>query len=523
MTVSTIASQSIAQGNGAITSFSFSFIADSPNDIEVIYTDATGAQTTLTSAQYTLIINPPAVGQIWGIGGTVTYPIAGPPIANGTSLTIRRTVPLTQIITITNQGDFAPVVIEEALDTLCFEIQQIAARTGQMRGTWATGISYNFGDIVQDGANGANSKNYYACAIANTSGVWATDLAAGDWSLVIQATLPAIALPLSVVNGGTGVTTSTGTGSVVLSASPTFTGTVNGAALVLSGNDTAAAFIPTAANIPANGIYLPAANTVGIAAQSLLAAQFINPALGVNYFSFTGATAGNSITLSAAGTDSNISFILISKGSSATAFATNGSSGNIQCSVAHTPNAVDYVQITGGATGSPGVVAISAQGSDSNIILNTRGKGTGGVDVGGTSTSNNSSVGSVGEYMSSSVSTSTTINLTNNTAKTISGITLSPGDWDVWGLVGYTNASTTTITTYIANGLSTVIDTFPSQPNEGGAVDSYINRTGGSAGSLFCQRRYTCSINTTIYLIGYASFTVSTMSAYGTIAARRRR
>lgn len=37
-----------------------------------------------------------------------------------------------------------------------------------------------------------------------------------------------------VANGGTGVTTSTGSGSNVLSASPTFTGTVNAAALTLS-------------------------------------------------------------------------------------------------------------------------------------------------------------------------------------------------------------------------------------------------------------------------------------------------
>jgi hypothetical protein len=41
---------------------------------------------------------------------------------------------------------------------------------------------------------------------------------------------------LPVANGGTGVTTSTGTGSTVLSASPTFTGTVAAANLTLSGD-----------------------------------------------------------------------------------------------------------------------------------------------------------------------------------------------------------------------------------------------------------------------------------------------
>ena len=83
------------------------------------------------------------------------------------------------------------------------EIQQVSARGGSWRGVWATGIVYNYGDIVQDGVNGAYTNNIYVCATANTSGVWATDLANGDWVLVISvATLqpPGSFLPLS---GGT--------------------------------------------------------------------------------------------------------------------------------------------------------------------------------------------------------------------------------------------------------------------------------------------------------------------------------
>jgi hypothetical protein len=44
-----------------------------------------------------------------------------------------------------------------------------------------------------------------------------------------------LTVPLAVASGGTGVTTSTGTGNVVLSASPTFTGTLTAAALTASG------------------------------------------------------------------------------------------------------------------------------------------------------------------------------------------------------------------------------------------------------------------------------------------------
>lgn len=95
-------------------------------------------------------------------------------------------MPLTQLTTISNQGQFTPQVIEQALDLLCLEIQQVSGRTGQIRGTWATGITYNYGDIVQDGTNGLDTLNYYMCAISNTSGTWSTDLAAGDWSLAIN-------------------------------------------------------------------------------------------------------------------------------------------------------------------------------------------------------------------------------------------------------------------------------------------------------------------------------------------------
>jgi len=50
---------------------------------------------------------------------------------------------------------------------------------------------------------------------------------------------------LPVANGGTGVTASTGTGSVVLSASPTFTGTVVAAAITATGDISAANFNST--------------------------------------------------------------------------------------------------------------------------------------------------------------------------------------------------------------------------------------------------------------------------------------
>jgi len=64
---------------------------------------------------------------------------------------------------------------------------------------------------------------------------------------------------------------------------------------------------------------------------------------------------------------------LLSTGSNSVNFATNGASGNIQALVSHTASAVNYVQVTGAATG--GAPAITSQGSDANIGLSFSTKG----------------------------------------------------------------------------------------------------------------------------------------------------
>ncbi len=187
MTIATTQSVATFLGNGATNPFQFSFIIGPASNAEVLFTDAQNLTTVLDPTQYTLYLNPPAVGALWGVGGTITYPKVGSPLANGESLTIQRILPITQIFTFNNQGTLLLNVVEQALDTLCLEIQQIAGRSGQFRGVWKTGVQYNYGDLIQDGVNGSNSLNYYFCAIANTSGTWATDLANGYWALAISA------------------------------------------------------------------------------------------------------------------------------------------------------------------------------------------------------------------------------------------------------------------------------------------------------------------------------------------------
>lgn len=128
MTISTTTSKITYQGNGATTIFTFPFVGDQYTDLEVIYTNVQGASTTLNPSQYTVVINTPPTGGLWGIGGTITYPNTGSPpipIASGTYLTIVRSVPYTQTVSINNQGAFYPQVVEQALDILELQIQQL--------------------------------------------------------------------------------------------------------------------------------------------------------------------------------------------------------------------------------------------------------------------------------------------------------------------------------------------------------------------------------------------------------------
>jgi hypothetical protein len=84
------------------------------------------------------------------------------------------------------------------------------------------------GDIIYGGASGAGTRLAAGTTTQVLHGGTTPSWAAVSLTADVSGTLP-------VANGGTGVTSSTGTGSVVLSASPTLTGTLTCAAITSSG------------------------------------------------------------------------------------------------------------------------------------------------------------------------------------------------------------------------------------------------------------------------------------------------
>jgi hypothetical protein len=99
----------------------------------------------------------------------------------------------------------------------------------------------------------------------------------------------------------------------------------------------------------------------------------------VNYVQVTGAATGGFAVISTQGSDASVGLNVISKGALGTTFATNGSSSNIQFRVLHAASAVNRIDAVGSATGISPVVSVS--GTDTNISQVFQSKGTGAIDL----------------------------------------------------------------------------------------------------------------------------------------------
>jgi Mycoplasma protein of unknown function, DUF285 len=115
-------------------------------------------------------------------------------------------------------------------------------------------------------------------------------------------------------------------------------------------------------------------STQGSAFTQLFVSHTANP---VNYVNVTGAATGNSPTISAQGSDASTGLILQAKGGSIIFVTRVG--GNRAFNIADTSSSVNYLQVTGAIANSP--PALSSQGTDTDINLVLTPKGTGNVQT----------------------------------------------------------------------------------------------------------------------------------------------
>ncbi len=142
----------------------------------------------------------------------------------------------------------------------------------------------------------------------------------------------------------------------------------------------------------------------------------------------------------------------------------------------------------------------------------------------GTTTNNDAAALSVGQYVSSVISDGAPVSVSTGTATEVTSISLTAGDWDVWGNIQVNGGASTNVT-LIIGAINTAVSLPGSQlyaANVYGAA-GIVPFTTNNIGFCVPGRRVTLSGTTTIYLITYANFSVSTLTTCGAIYARRRR
>lgn len=396
---------------------------------------------------------------------------------------------------------------------------------------------------------------------------------AGAYTFSASAPASSVTVGTTTIGGGTttrvlfdnagvlGEYTISGTGSVAMTANPTFTGTLTGASFVLGGGSFSNPV--SVATSSATAFSVAAASNPAFVVDTSAATQ----ATGVKVSGFA-AGSGASVAVISSGTNENLA--INAKGSGQISIA-NSSSGPVAIGqnliyggvtltnavtgtgpmvlgtspafvtpVLGTPASgtltnctIPSSQITGLAAGTNTFLTTGTSANLAAMLTDETGTG---VAVFGTSPTvttpnivgtiavGNASAGSVGEYVSSVIASGSAVALTTNVGANMTSISLTAGDWDVWYIPNFIPGATTNITQLLAS-----ISTTSATSNTAGDSVSFTSYGSGgvvpgvNSGAPMLQKRINVSTTTTVFAVAQATFTVSTLGAWGSLQARRVR
>ena len=140
----------------------------------------------------------------------------------------------------------------------------------------------------------------------------------------------------------------------------------------------------------------------------------------------------------------------------------------------------------------------------------------------GTIVADNAVAGYVGEFVTSAILQASGISYTpTSLPKNLTSISLTAGDWNVWGNIVAKPAGTTTVS-FMQVGINTVTNTMPD-----GSLTQVLSSasftTGGNIGLMAPLQRINVSTTTTVYIVTIITFGVSTITISGNLSARRVR
>lgn len=169
-----------------------------------------------------------------------------------------------------------------------------------------------------------------------------------------------------------------------------------------------------------------------------------------------------------------------------------------------------YATSTNAVSGNSNITVSGSQLTAGSIAFSTT------TGVVGTTTNNNAAAGSVGEFVSSVILSGSAVTATANAASDVTSISLTAGDWDVWGNITWPTTGTT------VNGLiGWISSTSATLPDL--ALRVAVITNGNNFGLVVPQLRFSLSTTTTIYLSGLVSNSGGNGTQCGGLYARRVR
>ena len=310
----------------------------------------------------------------------------------------------------------------------------------------------------------------------------------------------------------------------------------------ISGSITAPAFIPNGSTLPANGLYLPSANTVGFSANTT---RFGSLGSSGNWIlgSRTATSASHQINIFDTSNSLNAHLILSAGAASGTNFVIvkDRVNGKMTLSGSTTGANGARLELNGQSSGNANAT-VFYQGNTligGSIDANTKwifadptstqthqmyGALNPTLGIIGVTTNSNAAAGTVGEYVESVISSFTNYPAATTVWGDMTTISLTAGDWDITGILE-TTANGATVS---AGGSAMAISvnsgaTTTDQVAGSNQVSIQTPSAGTDRGSILPNYRLALSGTTTIYFKLKASYSVATPQFKCRISARRER
>jgi hypothetical protein len=170
------------------------------------------------------------------------------------------------------------------------------------------------------------------------------------------------------------------------------------------------------------------------------------------------------------------------------------------------------VQASGGVS-----IGVATDPGIGNLLVNGTMKASAIV---GTATNTSRAAGQVGETIESDIPSASAVALTTNTTANVTSVALTAGNWIIFGQVAFVEASGTITVANPVKGGSSATSASIEQTNcfavlatTSAANDTFVN--------AIPDRRVSLSGSATYYLVAFATFTGTSVKAYGRITALR--